>query len=341
MTFGKKLETLRNEKNLSQERLGEMLNVSRITIYKWESDQNKPEIDKLTKLSDIFGVSLDYLLKDNDIDNNIDTQVDETDTKDNNNAVIVDNTNIDNNNINITKDELSEIVNTAVQNSRVPVAICENCKKNLYNPNEFVTIVKKGRLRGKGTHYPDTQVTLCLECNKKAEIKNANNDKKKLSNNLKKCWAAFIITMIIVLPIAIFAIYANVNTEAIGLVVGFNIFLVLCGPMLAFDMFTFEDNFAQETLETIGGWTCVKFPGIIFSADLDGIKFLIVMKIIFFIIGFIIGLAGLILSTLLCMVLAPFSFISSLIKFHKQKLEYNKELDKLNSEFNNMVKKSA
>ena len=64
MTTGTKLAKLRKEKGLTQEQLAEMLNVSRQSISKWESDLTYPETEKLIALSRIFDCSMDYLLKD-------------------------------------------------------------------------------------------------------------------------------------------------------------------------------------------------------------------------------------------------------------------------------------
>ncbi|MDY2607791.1 MAG: helix-turn-helix domain-containing protein [Lachnospiraceae bacterium] len=64
MTLGNKLSRLRKENNYTQEQLAEILGVSRQSISKWESDISYPETDKLIHLSNLFGCSLDYLLKD-------------------------------------------------------------------------------------------------------------------------------------------------------------------------------------------------------------------------------------------------------------------------------------
>ena len=62
MTIGQRISYKRKELGLSQEALGEQLNVSRQSIYKWESDAALPEIDKLIALSKLFGVSVGWLL---------------------------------------------------------------------------------------------------------------------------------------------------------------------------------------------------------------------------------------------------------------------------------------
>ncbi len=67
MIFADKLIYLRKKRGWSQEELAEQLNVSRQSVSKWEGAQSIPELEKIIKLSELFGVSTDYLLKD-DID---------------------------------------------------------------------------------------------------------------------------------------------------------------------------------------------------------------------------------------------------------------------------------
>ena len=62
--LSEKLYQLRKNSGLSQEQLAEQLNVSRQAISKWESGTAVPESEKLITISNYFGVSVDYLLKD-------------------------------------------------------------------------------------------------------------------------------------------------------------------------------------------------------------------------------------------------------------------------------------
>ena len=64
MTFSEKLMDLRRKSGLSQEQLADRLGVTRQSVSKWESGTAMPELVKLNSLSDIFGVSVDYLVKD-------------------------------------------------------------------------------------------------------------------------------------------------------------------------------------------------------------------------------------------------------------------------------------
>lgn len=67
MNFNEKLINLRKSKGLSQEELGNELKVSRQTISKWESCQSYPDFQRLVLLSDFFGLTLDELVRDIDV----------------------------------------------------------------------------------------------------------------------------------------------------------------------------------------------------------------------------------------------------------------------------------
>lgn len=64
MNLQARIALLRKQAGLSQEQLAEQLGVSRQSVSKWESGASVPELDKIILLSDAFGVSLDWLLKD-------------------------------------------------------------------------------------------------------------------------------------------------------------------------------------------------------------------------------------------------------------------------------------
>lgn len=69
MTFGEKLKKLRKDNNLTQEQLAEKLYVTRTAVSKWETDKGFPAIDSLKLISDLFGISVDALISDDDVKN--------------------------------------------------------------------------------------------------------------------------------------------------------------------------------------------------------------------------------------------------------------------------------
>ena len=64
MILADKIIELRKKNGWSQEDLAEKLDVSRQSISKWEGAQSIPDMNKILKLSEVFSVSTDYLLKD-------------------------------------------------------------------------------------------------------------------------------------------------------------------------------------------------------------------------------------------------------------------------------------
>lgn len=63
MKIGEHIRTIRKRENLSQEQLGQKMNVTRQAIYKWESGKGYPDIQNLIRLSELFEISIDELLK--------------------------------------------------------------------------------------------------------------------------------------------------------------------------------------------------------------------------------------------------------------------------------------
>lgn len=64
MILAEKIMSLRKKNGWSQEELAEHLDISRQSVSKWESAASIPDLDKILKMSSLFGVSTDYLLKD-------------------------------------------------------------------------------------------------------------------------------------------------------------------------------------------------------------------------------------------------------------------------------------
>ena len=60
--FGRVLKQLRKEEGLTQTQLADFCNTTKYTISAWELGKQEPDINTLLKLSDIFKVSVDYLL---------------------------------------------------------------------------------------------------------------------------------------------------------------------------------------------------------------------------------------------------------------------------------------
>ncbi|MBQ6700520.1 MAG: helix-turn-helix transcriptional regulator, partial [Oscillospiraceae bacterium] len=63
MEIGKQIKKYRSELSLSQEEFADKIFVTRQTVSNWENDKSYPDINSLVLMSNVFGVSLDNLIK--------------------------------------------------------------------------------------------------------------------------------------------------------------------------------------------------------------------------------------------------------------------------------------
>lgn len=71
MSLGERLYELRKSKHLSQEQVAEQLNVTRQTISKWETDESKPDFDKIVPICNLYGITSEQLLTGNIVEQEV------------------------------------------------------------------------------------------------------------------------------------------------------------------------------------------------------------------------------------------------------------------------------
>lgn len=64
MSLGKNIQYLRKQKKITQERLAEIMSVSRQTVSRWEADEVVPELNKLVALGELFACKPDALVRE-------------------------------------------------------------------------------------------------------------------------------------------------------------------------------------------------------------------------------------------------------------------------------------
>lgn len=286
MTLGKKLKKLRTEKGLTQKNLAEQLHVTFQTVSKWESDINEPDITTLKQLSKFYGCSINDLLNDAS-----------SETKENNVGETVDN-------------KPTEVITKTIVVHQNEKHVCARCGKDI-EENELVSedITKKER-HGRIIRSVNVGQTYyhrdCLdEIKKEREINENTIRTKKASTSKKKCFgwgiAAGVVALIIAL--AVFLTHTNIVHPTLGV-----LYSVLIGyGLFAMIYCIISDSYIGDIFLWCSGFS-IKFPGLIFSFDLDGLAWLIAMKILFAAIGFIIGVVVLLAGTALCALLGGFSF---------------------------------
>lgn len=129
--------------------------------------------------------------------------------------------------------------------------------------------------------------------------------------NITRRYCSFIIGGIVALAMLGYGIFALVtaNTAAgLGCTVGsvFAFTLISC--------LFLGNNFVCDVVETVFGWGFVQMPGLIFTLDLDGIIWLLTVKLLFWIIGFCLAAAFGILAVLLGAVFSIFVYPFAIVK---------------------------
>ncbi len=304
MKFGQKIKKLRTEAGLTQKDLAEKMNVSFQTISKWESGLNEPDIANIKELCKIFDCSFEYLLND-DLNEKEDEKTIKPEIKEEPKSE--------------DEPQNGPVIN---KDGKKQIATCSKCGQPLF-PGDQINIVK--------TNTPSNEtkiVRICERCYKKFNYdnkeavkivdaptsKNKNNvitaqkpkpvltkEEKEEKNVLT--WAIIVaIIGLIGTLIACIVYYQNVGlgwTIALPIIVGYT--------LLADIYCIFSASWISELFVDVASWT-VKMPGIIFSFSLDGLKFLIAMKLLFALIGFLIGVGALLLAIAISSVLSVFSF---------------------------------
>lgn len=295
MTLGQKIKKLRTDKGITQKDLADKLHVTFQTVSKWENDENEPDISTIKELSKIFECSIDKLLSDEDIK--------ETE---NENIVISPK----------AAEETDAVVEPKVVVLENHLHVCEHCKKDIPENDlaiDNVCVVHAGK--GRQAQYRQAFYhKKCLEeiraKRKAAADKQAALDKKKAKTKVL-VWS--IIAGAVGLAISLFVMIGNPE-YAVGLA-------ILYSALIGYAAFSMAYCIVSGSyLGDVFVWCAtlsVKFPGIIFTWNLDGLKFLIIMKILFAVLGFIIGILALILAIVVSGALGTISFPFVLIWNHK------------------------
>ena len=192
-----------------------------------------------------------------------------------------------------------------IQQAKPVLAVCDCCHKPIYDGNDML---KKSRIQGRSSY----EYYVCRSCDAKLR----ESERQSKINHGVSCrnksfgWSAFAAAVILLLCI-IGA--ANLGWE------GWTIALTIIIPISSFTFISclfLENNFLEEMFLSIASWGFIKFPGLIFSFDFDGIVWLIWMKFLFWVFGILLGIATFLLALGICMPLSiivyPFSLKKSI-----------------------------
>ncbi len=281
MGIGAKIKEFRIKSNLTQKDLADKLFVTYQAVSRWENDDAEPSYDTLKQMCKIFNCTTDELfgfseekkeVEENQVEHN-------EEVKENNEGEI-----------------------HPVPEVKPILGVCEMCKKSIYENSDLKRIQVSVR---SGRAHEIKQKILCEECNNKRIEKDKENQKKELTYEceqiLKKrrhsfIWATVVAVALFCLSIFFFVkmpYYYGLATLGAALV-GYT----LVGTLIL------DNTFVADLWSELASLGCIKLPGIIFTLDFDGIKFFIIVKIIFAIIGSLLSILALIFATLVAGVIS-------------------------------------
>lgn len=300
MTLGQKLKKLRTEKHLTQKNLADQLHVTFQTVSKWESDINEPDIATLKELAKFYSCTYDYLLNEEEEEPKEEVTTEET----------------------VMAPTPTEVVTKTIVIHQNEAHVCARCGKDIPESELVSEDVTKKERHGRAIRTVSVGQTYyhrsCLEEVKKERAEETLRAKiARASSSKKKCFAWGIFAGVVALGIALtlFLTHTDVVHPALGV-----LYSVLTGyGMFAMLYCILSGSYISDVFVWCAGLS-IKFPGLIFSWDLDGFAWLIAMKILFAILGFLVGVFTLLFAIALSATLGGISFPFVLI--HNIRTDY-------------------
>jgi transcriptional regulator with XRE-family HTH domain len=289
--LGQRITELRKKRNLTQSELGEKLNVTSQAVSKWENNLSEPDLETTKKLCEILEVSMSELL-------GLDDKATTSDAPAEQPAPVI----------------IEKIVEKPVETppSKIILGYCKECNKAVSNGEYVVS--------------RDGVGVICNECNKQKNINRAKNNHEYDVSGFRKglIWGGIILTIGLALGLIVGLYGASTGIYDAGItcaVIGAG---VLLGYMIS--SLVAECCWEGSAFDVLGFFVrSFQMPGIIFTWDLDGLKFLIIMKITFAILSavlsFVVFLIGVVVSAIYASILFPFSLVATINKIKNSENE--------------------
>lgn len=280
--YGEKIAALRRAKGMTQADLGKEMNVTFQAVSKWERGESLPDLETLSRIAKFFEVPLGYF----------------------------------------EDDEAAEAFHYYRESTGEGkmLGICTQCGKVVHSGEEAETdpflVCKACSERIAAEQERKKQELADLDRRKKA-VEQARIEGMKAKDrsycNRGLIWGAVITAIFMILAIVGSAMNSAGYAEYL-ISIGISVFFIY-----PFVTQLFWDGFIREV--TLTGGKIVGTPGVIFSLDLDGIIFLIVVKILFAILRMLIFIVTLLFFVLVAILFSPFAFVPQLIKCRRGTLD--------------------
>lgn len=302
MTLGQKIKKLRTDVGLTQKDLADKVFVTFQTVSKWENDENEPDVPTLRELARIFDCSLDYLLSEDDGSKPVSEVKQE-----------------------VIEAPVEPVTKTIIIHQK-ELHVCRKCQKDIPEDDLAVEYLKKTERHGRVHRTVSAgEAYYHKECWKKEQEERAAAATLARAMNASKAkkmsfgWG--IAGGVVTLGIFLAVFLCNTQYINVGLGIGLSI---LFGYAIFADIYCIlSGSYIGGVFVTVASWT-IKFPGLIFSWDLSGFVWLIGMKILFAVLGFLLTVGLFLLAVGLSAALAVVSFPFVLI--HNIRTQYSDSL---------------
>lgn len=299
--LGQKITYYRKDANLTQKDLGDKLNVSPQAVSKWENGQAEPDASTIKKLCEIFKISTDELL------GNV-PPTSETNRESAAETAVA-------TAAATTAEEVTpQLTVERVVEQKIINGYCDMCKKPV-GPGEYVV---EGGSRG------STQHIYCNECNRNriAFARQREYYAQKSANIRSIIWGAVAGVIALTLVLVAFLVgdpdFPKGAAVVIAIIAGVGYF--------AFIMQMFWDGAVNDLFSFF--LKSFSMPGVIFTLDLDGLLFLLFVKvggaILSVLLSVLLFLIGLIIMPFAGIMILPFASIFRIIQTKKLKAEAEK-----------------
>ena len=279
-SIGAKILAMRKSKGLTQGDVGTYLNISYQAVSKWERDESCPDFDTLSKLAQLFGVPISFFEKGG------------------------------------AAEEPKQPEKLEIKKESAPkkmLGVCKDCGKVVYegeegltNPELVCKVCVARRKRREEEQLAQARREQEKLCQQEAAIEQAYKNEIAKGRNRGITWGIVIgaIAFIIGVVISWGGTFAEV---LLGILITLAAAVIFIFPFVTQ---LFWDGAVSDCV--CAGMVVIGEPGVIFTCDLDGIAFLIGMKILFGILRFLVGLVCLLACSLAGMLISPFTFFFAL-----------------------------
>jgi transcriptional regulator with XRE-family HTH domain len=291
MTLGQKIKKLRIEQGLTQKDLADQVFVTFQTVSKWEKDENEPDVSTLRELAKLFNCSMDYLLSEDD----------EKEQE--------------------TKEEVveqqpvvapAEPVTKTIIIHQKELHVCERCKKDI-SEDELDIWTSPGRPAGRGrsaqpgtTHYYHKKCLAEEQEERQAIATKLRAEKASRAKKYSFGWGIAGGVVALIISLLVFFLAPSVK-EVVHPALA-----VLYSVLISYGIFAMLYCIISGSyIGDVFVWCAslsIKFPGLIFTWDIEGFIWVIAMKILFAILGFLIGLFALAFAIVFSASLGAISF---------------------------------